>query len=152
MFSGFTLVSRLGLTTVLTVPDIALLRFGIAGSLLCPVFLKYRLGTLKWQQTAYLACTGGLGFALFSYTGFRLAPASHGAVLLHGTIPLFTFLIVYLTRRGSVKRAQKLGLVLILAGIVAITWDSISGATPPQLVGDGALLLAAIVSRASASR
>ena len=144
LFAGFTLVSRLGFTTALTVPDIALLRFGIAGLLLCPVFLKYRLGSLKWHQAAGLAFTGGLGFALFAYTGFRLAPASHGAVLLHGTIPLFTFLIIHLTLHESVRRARKIGLFLILAGIVAMAWDSISGATERQLVGDASLLLAAI--------
>ncbi len=144
LFAGFTLVSRLGFTTALTVPDIAMLRFGIAGLLLFPVLLKYGLGTLKWHQAAGLAFTGGLGFALLAYTGFRLAPASHGAVLLHGTIPLFTFVIVYWTLREAVKRAQKIGLVLILAGIIAMAWDSLSAATPMQLAGDGALLLAAI--------
>jgi drug/metabolite transporter (DMT)-like permease len=144
LFAGFTLVSRLGFTTVLTVPDIAMLRFGIAGLLLFPVFLKYGLGTLKWHQAAGLAFTGGLGFALLAYTGFRLAPASHGAVLLHGTIPLFTFVIVYWTLREAVKRAQQIGLVLILAGIIAMAWDSLSGATRLQALGDGALLLAAI--------
>src|SRR5437868_4219442 len=78
LFSGFTLVSRLGLTTALTVPDIALLRFGVAGLLLFPLMLKYGLRPLRWNQAAGLPFAGGLGFAMFAYTGFRLAPASHG--------------------------------------------------------------------------
>src|SRR5437762_5613502 len=144
LFAGFTLVSRLGLTNALTVPDIALLRFGVAGLLLFPLMLKYGLRPLRSIQAAGLAFAGGLGFAMFAYTGFRLAPASHGAVLLHGTIPLFTLLILYLTVREPIGRAQKIGFALILAGILAMAWDSVSDSTPRQLIGDGALLLAAI--------
>lgn len=144
LFSGFTLVSRLGFSSALKLPDIATLRFGIGGLLMLPVFLKYRLGAVRWYQAAGLAFTGGLGFALFAYTGFLLAPASHGAVLLHGTLPLFTFLIVYLSSRDKVQHGKKIGLLMILAGIVAMAWDSLSGATTNQLIGDGFLLLASI--------
>ncbi|TRX76535.1 DMT family transporter [Pseudomonas mangiferae] len=140
LFAGFTLVSRFGLTsTALTLPGLALLRFGVAGILLFPVVLRRGLGHLRGYQAALLALSGGLGFALLAYAGFRLAPASHGAVLLHGTIPLFTFVLA----GGPVSAARKGGLALILAGIGAMAWDSLQGATTGQWLGDGALLLAA---------
>lgn len=145
LFSGFTLVSRLGFSSALKLPDVAALRFGIGGLLLLPVFLRKRLGPVTWVQAAALAFFGGLGFALFAYTGFLLAPASHGAVLLHGTLPLFTFLAVsLLAAQPGAASGFGPGLVMILAGIVAMSWDSVAGATPRQLVGDGFLLLASI--------
>jgi drug/metabolite transporter (DMT)-like permease len=145
LFSGFTLVSRLGFSSALQLPDVAALRFGIGGLLLLPVFLRKGLGAVSWRQAAVLAFFGGLGFALFAYAGFLLAPASHGAVLLHGTLPLFTFLAVgLLSSRASGAPGFGLGLVMILAGIVAMSWDSLAGATTRQLVGDGFLLLASM--------
>ncbi|MBA2674977.1 DMT family transporter [Ramlibacter sp.] len=150
LFSGFTLVSRLGFSSALKLPDVAALRFGIGGLLLLPVLLNKRLGAVTWPQAAVLAFFGGLGFALFAYGGFLLAPASHGAVLLHGTLPLFTFVAVRLSPlflksppAGGAPRFSP-GLAMILAGIVAMSWDSWASATPRQLAGDGCLLLASI--------
>ena len=91
LFSSFTLISRLGFSSALTLPDIAALRFGIGGMALLPFVIRHGLSGLSWRQAATLAFLGGLGFALFAYTGFWLAPAAHGAVLLHGTLPLWTF-------------------------------------------------------------
>ncbi|SAI73640.1 Predicted permease%2C DMT superfamily [Bordetella ansorpii] len=145
LFSGFTLVSRMGLTTTaLTLPDLAILRFAVAGLLLLPLLMRYRLSGLGLRQAALLAFSGGLGFALFAYLGFRLAPASHGGVLLHGTIPLFTFLLLRAAMGLRAGRQRLAGLALIVAGIVAISWDSFTGAEPRQYLGDVALLLAAL--------
>lgn len=145
LFASFTVVSRMGLSsTALTLPDLAMLRFGVAGLILLPVLLRKGLGPLKWWQAASLAMTGGLGFALFAYTGFQLAPASHGGVLLHGTIPLFTFVMAWWITRSPPSTKGGAGLMLILAGVVTISFDSKDSATAYQWLGDVALLLAAI--------
>lgn len=145
LFASFTLVSRLGLTTTrLTLPDLAMLRFAIAGLVLFPVFIKHRLERLRRSQAFLLAVTGGLGFVLFAYAGFRLAPASHGAVLLHGTIPLFTFLLTWFVAKRPTPGARRGGLVLIMLGICAMAWDSVHTAATWQWLGDGALLLASL--------
>lgn len=144
LFASFTVVSRMGLTTTaLALPDLALLRFGIAGLIMLPVLLRHGLGPLRWHQAAGLALTGGLGFALFAYTGFRLAPASHGGVLLHGTIPLFTFALAWMAQRRA-PHDRWAGLLLILTGIVAMAADTGRHASAQQWLGDTALLLAAI--------
>lgn len=142
LFSSFTLISRLGFFSSFALPDIAALRFSIGGLLLLPVFLRYRLSGLKWYAAVALAFLGGLGFALFAYTGFYLAPASHGGVLLHGTLPLLTFLLVRLIFKTEANGAQAIGLVMIAFGIMAMAWDSCLGATASQLFGDASLLLA----------
>lgn len=144
LFASFTVVSRMGLTaTALALPDLALLRFGIAGLIMLPVLLRRGLGPLRWHQAASLAMTGGLGFALFAYTGFRLAPASHGGVLMHGTIPLFSFALAWIAYRRP-PSGHWAGLLLILIGMIAIAADTGMHASPQQWLGDGALLLAAI--------
>lgn len=144
LFSSFTLVSRLGFSSSLTVLDLAALRFGIGGTLLIPVLLRYGLSGLRWRDAAAIAFLGGLGFALFAYAGFLLAPAAHGAVLLHGTLPLFTFAILRATGQQPPSRYRSTGVALIGTGILFMTWDSLSGASLRQLIGDGCLLLASL--------
>ena len=144
LFSSFTLVSRLGFSSSLTLPDLAALRFGIGGTLLLPTLVRHGLSGLRWRDAALIAFLGGLGFALFAYAGFSLAPAAHGAVLLHGTLPLFTFGLVRVISRTKVERHQAAGVALIGAGILLMAYDSLSGASVRQLVGDGFLLLASL--------
>jgi drug/metabolite transporter (DMT)-like permease len=144
LFSSFTLVSRLGFSSSLTLPDIAALRFGIGGLLLLPVLLRYGLAGVRWRDAAGLALFGGLGFALVAYAGFALAPAAHGAVLLHGTLPLFTFVILSLTSSQASTGYRRFGILLIAAGILLMAYDSWAGATLRQLAGDGFLLLASL--------
>ncbi|HNB27288.1 MAG TPA: DMT family transporter [Alphaproteobacteria bacterium] len=145
LFSSFTLVSRLGLTSSLSLPDLAALRFGIGGLLLMPVLLRHGLSAVTWREAAALAFFGGLGFAVFAYAGFSLAPAAHGAVLLHGTLPLFTWAIMGLIQRRHVPRSQVVGIVLIATGVALMAYDSVAGASPRQLLGDGCLLVASLL-------
>lgn len=144
LFSSFTLVSRLGLSSALRPPDVAALRFGIGGTLLLPVLLRYSLRGVAWRNAVALATLGGLGFALLAYAGFSLAPAAHGAVLLHGTLPLFTYAIVSAVARERGARHRTAGILLIAAGIALMAYDSVRIASARQLVGDGFLLLASM--------
>lgn len=144
LFSCFTLISRVGFATSLKLMDIAAVRFGVAGGIMLPVLVRYGLAAVRWRDAAALAFTGGLGFAMLAYTGFLLAPASHGAVLLHGTLALWTCVLAWLTSQQSIGRLRLSGLAAIAAGIAAMAFDSISAGTMTQILGDGALLLASL--------
>ncbi|GGC77720.1 DMT family transporter [Chelatococcus reniformis] len=142
LFASFVLVSRLGLSSALTLPDIAALRFSVGGLLLCPILLKHGLSGLQLREAAVLAVLGGLGFALFAYAGFALAPAAHGAILIHGTLSLTTALLLWLVFGGRIERRQRMALTAIAAGIVVMVWDGLRQASIPLLAGDLCLLLA----------
>ncbi|MBB6467985.1 drug/metabolite transporter (DMT)-like permease [Aminobacter lissarensis] len=144
LFSGFVIASRFGLSTVLELQDIAALRFGIGGLLLSPILLKNGLSGLRLTEAVILATLGGLGFALFAYAGFALAPAAHGAVLLHGTLSLSTALLIWASGSGAVRRQQKAGLAVIALGILAVIWDGVAQASITLLAGDFCLLLASL--------
>jgi drug/metabolite transporter (DMT)-like permease len=144
LFSSFTLVSRLGFSSSLRLLDIAALRFFISGMLMAPVLWHYGLAGVRWVDAVALAFCGGLGFALLAFTGFSLAPASHGSVLLHGTLALTTFGLAWITSRTRATRGRAIGLLAILAGIAAMAWDSVAASSGRQLLGDVALLLASI--------
>lgn len=144
LFAGFVLVSRAGLSTALTLPDIAALRFGIGGLLLLPILLKHGLSGLRIEKALALAMLGGLGFAMFAYAGFALAPAAHGAVLLHGTLSLTTALLIRVFANGMPRGWQRAGLAIIALGIVAMAWDGFGEASGLLLLGDACLLAASL--------
>jgi drug/metabolite transporter (DMT)-like permease len=142
LFSGFTLVSRLGLRSSLGVLDLAALRFGIGGCLLLPILLKYGLRGVSLLDASLLSLCGGLGFATLAYSGFRLASAAHGTVFLHGTLTPFTYLILRATRRTPTQRVS--GVALVAAGVLLMALDSCQTAGTRELWGDALLLLASL--------
>lgn len=142
LFSSFVLLSRLGLSTTLSLPDIAALRFGIGGLLLSPVLIRHGLGGLRLTQAAGLAVLGGLGFALFAYAGFALAPAAHGSILLHGTLALTTAVLLRIFGGQRIAPRRGLALAGIALGIVTMAWDGVRQSSPALLAGDLCLLAA----------
>lgn len=144
LFSGFVLVSRLGLATSLSLPDLAALRFGIGALVLLPVLLVHGFGGVRAGEALGLAVLGGLGFALFAYAGFALAPAAHGAVLLHGTLALTTAALVSVFGLGIARPGRRIGLALVACGVAAMAWDGLSHASVTMLAGDACLLAASL--------
>jgi drug/metabolite transporter (DMT)-like permease len=145
LFTSFVLGSRVGLTTTLEPHDVAAIRFGVAGLLVFPIFLRHRLGGIKLWQGAVLAVTGGCGFALAAYMGFSLAPASHGSALIHGALPLTTLFIQAIWTRRRVNASRVLASVTTCCGILFMLWDSLISLSSTQIWGDASLLFASLL-------
>lgn len=120
LFSSFTLVSRFGTLEALRPVDLAALRFGVGGLLLLPIFLYRGLSGLSMVQALSLAALGGLGFALLAYTGFSLSPAAHGAVFLHGMLPVFGTICGLLILSEKPTRRRVLGAGLTFIGALVL--------------------------------
>jgi drug/metabolite transporter (DMT)-like permease len=65
-------------------------------------------------------------------------------VLLHGTLPLFTYAITRATVQQPHRSRHRAGIFVIALGIVLMAVDSWKSASGRQLLGDGALLLASL--------
>jgi drug/metabolite transporter (DMT)-like permease len=74
------------------------------------------LSPLPFRLTAWVGLFGGLGYALLAYTGFFFAPAAHAAVLLPGSLPLWTTLLAALLLGTRITPLRAVGLALIVAG------------------------------------
>jgi len=148
VFSGFTIASRFGLKTSLRPMDLAMLRFAVSSCVLLPVLLLRGFDFPRRRAAIAASLLGGPGFALPAFFGLALAPAAHGSVLLHGTLPLSTFVVSVVFWKTAVSRAGAAGLVAIAFGLGAMLVDSMAGASWRQGIGDG-LLVAASLSWAS---
>lgn len=144
LFTGFVLVSKYALRTALVPWDLAALRFTVAGLVMLPVALKYGLLGLGLRRSLVLAASGGLGFALCAYWGFKLAPAHHGSALLHGTLPLTTALTSCVLQLAWPTRWQVISSLAVTAGALAIIGTSLEAQDRSPVTGDILLLGASL--------
>lgn len=115
-------VTRLGVTTTLSVYDLTMLRFATAGVLLAPVLLRKGLAFERlgpWRLLA-LICGAGAPYVLVAATGLRLAPVAHAGALLPGAMPMFVAALAAVLMKERFTPSRKIGYALIALGVVAI--------------------------------
>jgi drug/metabolite transporter (DMT)-like permease len=98
---------------------------------------------LTWTQSLLFALLAGIGYPLLAYTGVKFAPASHGAVLISGVLPMFTALLA-LTLMGERPSPTRIaGLLLITSGVGVLFASQLTGAVVDSDVVTGDLILLA---------
>ncbi len=128
IWAGFIVISRLGGTSLLTAFDVAALRFGAASLALLPFWWMRRASVKLFnRRNAALALTGGVGYALLAYSGFKLAPAAHAAVLMPGVLPFQIALCAWLLLGERPNGTRWLALLLIAAGVMCLAVDVFQG-------------------------
>jgi drug/metabolite transporter (DMT)-like permease len=95
---------------------------------------------LPLRTTATVGFFGGLLYAVLAYSGFVFAPAGHAAVLMPGSLPLWTTLLAALFLHTRITRARAVGLALIVAGDVLVGGASLLRAFDGGEVWKGDLL------------
>lgn len=144
-WSGFNIVSRLAGRSTLGSFDLGALRFGVSALVLFPFFLRMRFAATP-LQLVILSGSGGLGYALFAYAGFSLAPAAHAGILVNGGIPFATLVIAWaaLGLRPAARTLSALALAGL--GIILIGYEGYLHEAPgsgPRWLGDLFFLAAA---------
>lgn len=119
--------------------DLVVLRFGIAGPILLPFFLKrgpWDCAGIGWGRGLLLFVTSGVPMALLILAGLSLAPAAHGAALGPGTVT--TVGVVYgIVAAGALpSRLTMAGLATILAGLTSIAIAGTTSGSPQVVLGD----------------
>lgn len=153
IWTSFILVARFSAERTLTSFDIAWLRFLFSGVLVLPWLawrgprLRAALGSSTatvFKRASLLALTAGVGYCALAYSGFFFAPAAHAAVLLPGSLPLWTALLAVWLLGERLGRWRLLGLVLIVLGDALVGGSSLLQAFGGGTVWIGdALFLAA---------
>ena len=123
-WSGWIVVSRLGVTNNLTVYDMAGFRFIVGAAVVLPYIIWRR----TWQgltpiRVLVLTLTAGIPYALLSYFGFTYAPAAHGGVFLNGCLPVFTTFFGWIWVGQKSRISQVAGLGVILIGVTLVGYE-----------------------------
>ena len=158
IWTGFIIIARASAQRTLTPFDIALLRIVGASLVLLPWgwwMVRRRhaalgasapasslagISPLPLRTTALLGSFGGLLYALLAYSGFFHAPATHAAVLMPGSLPLWTALLAAWLLRDHITPLRATGLALIVAGDLLVGGRSLLAAFSGGDVWKGDLL------------
>jgi drug/metabolite transporter (DMT)-like permease len=126
LWAAWIVAVRFGLKTSLKPWDITALRFGVAGVILLPHLLRQGLAVdrLGWLGLAAIMLGGGAPMVLISYGGLIFAPAAHAASLYTALIPLYVAILAAVVLGEAFTVAKRIGLVLILAGVLGIVWGA----------------------------
>ncbi|GAA6133947.1 hypothetical protein NBRC116188_07360 [Oceaniserpentilla sp. 4NH20-0058] len=83
---------------------------------------------------------------MFTFHGFQLAPASHGALLLPGSMPLFMFVMAIVLGQAHFTLQKTLGVSVITLGIAALFLEQWAATQINELIlqGDIYFLIGAV--------
>ena len=145
LWSGWIVVSRLGVTHSLTVYDVAGFRFSVGAAVVLPYILWRR----TWQgltplRVLVLTLTCGVPYALLSYFGFTYAPAAHGGIFMNGCLPLFTAFFGWIWVGQRCRTSQLVGLGIILIGVTLVGYEGFLSSSGGLTWFGDVLFLAAI--------
>lgn len=126
IWASWIVAVRLGIKTSLAPWDITAIRFGVAGLILLPYLLKkgLALDSLGWADLGAIMVCGGAPLVLVSYGGLLFAPAAHAASLFTALIPLYVAIMAAFVLGESFTVAMRIGLALIVMGVLGILWGA----------------------------
>lgn len=145
IWSGWNVVTRLGVTHALSAWDITFLRFLTAGIVSLPLVWRYREALLAAPRHLMLLMVMGAGapYVLMASFGFRAAPASHG-VLIPGTMTLWVAILSAAWLGERFDRSRIVGYGLIGLTICYRLWTHAQG-NLDYLFADGYFLVAGLM-------
>jgi drug/metabolite transporter (DMT)-like permease len=145
IWSGWVVVSRLGVVQTLTIYDMVALRFAVASVAVAPFVWRYWPRKLRWWQVAVISCGQGAPYLLLAFGGLQLAPASHAGIMMNGTLPVFAAGIGWVWLKDRPDRWRIAGMAVILTGCGLIGWDQDSvGVAPDAWIGHLMFLASAL--------
>lgn len=137
IWASWIVAVRFGIKTSLSPIDITAIRFGVAGVILLLYLLRrgVALDRLGWIGLGAILLGGGAPMVLTSYGGLKFAPAAHAASLYTALIPLYVAILAAFVLGEAFTAAKRVGLVLIVAGVLGIVWGTGATIGSPQNIG-----------------
>jgi len=140
IWTGFILISRAGALASLSLSDMMMVRFGTAFVLFLPSIWMNRKIVFKWRMMV-LGSVGGLAYSLSVFNGFQYAPATHGALLLPGLMPIMIAVLAYFLAGERHSRFAWIGIGISSLGILVLLLETIFSDVS-YLLGDISFIVA----------
>lgn len=132
IWSGWVVVSRLGVVQTLTIHDMVMLRFVVASVAVAPFVWRFWPRQLRWWQVLLISFGQGVPYLLLAFGGLQFAPASHAGTMMNGTLPVFAAILGWFWLKDRPGRWRIAGMTIILVGCALIGWDRGSAGTAPD--------------------
>lgn len=137
----YTVYARWGIARGLSSPDLTVLRFGVAGILMLPVFMlacrrDLDQFTTRWRTWLMVALLAGTPFGLLMFGALQFAPPSHAAIFPFTAMSVMGMVLgaVVLGDRMTMRRV--IGIAVVLSGLVLVSGVETSSLTLRASLGD----------------
>jgi len=143
----YTVFARWGIAHGLSSPDLTVLRFGVAGVLMLPVFaLAWRRDEVqlikRWKVWLMVALFAGTPFGLLMFGALQFAPPSHAAVFPFTAMSVMGMVLGALVLGDRMTPRRVLGIAVVLVGLVLVSGVDASSLTLRASLGDAMFLVA----------
>ena len=142
-------VSRHAMLNGFTPYDLAALRFGAAGLILLPLFLRaggfVDCAGVGWKRGLALTAMSGAPMSLLQMTALSLAPAAHGATIGPGVVATFSLVGGAMLFGAKLSRQALAGLAVVLAGLACFALGATQAPSRSVVLGDALFLLMALL-------
>jgi drug/metabolite transporter (DMT)-like permease len=135
--------ARAGIIGGLAPDDMIFARYVVAGIVMLPVLAYWGLNDLAgigWRRGLILTLCGGVPFALLQTGGYAFAPLANGAVIAPSTVTIVSTIAAGILLGETLTRSHLAGAALVLAGILMIGWQGVTGSVAGEAVWIGDLL------------
>jgi drug/metabolite transporter (DMT)-like permease len=120
--------------------DVTALRFGVAGIVLLPLFVKRGLNGIAFGRALLLACGAGAPYVLLTAGGLAFAPAGHMGVMTPSCMLLCSTIGSRLILNDPLNTGRVIGVLAIFSGLVAMGWDGLANHGDRTWIGDAMFL------------
>jgi len=137
IWGAWPVVTSLGVDANLSPYQLVILRVFIAGPLLLPWALKGAHSKKEWGKVAVLALVAGAPYSYIVSSAFQFTSATHGGVIIPGTIMLTSLFASHFFLKDRLNRYRLLGAagIILGLGLLASGAQQIAGA-PASTTGD----------------
>lgn len=129
IFGSNFAISRYSVLHGMSAHDIMAMRFGTAGLLLLPLFLRQGVMScagVGWGRGLFLLVSSGFPMSFLMLTGLGIAPAAHGATITPGTVTIIGIVGSVVMFGAIVTHRLVIGVVGMLLGLACL---AIAGST-----------------------
>lgn len=148
IWGSYLAMARAGINSGLAAPDIAFIRYSVAGAIMLPWLLVHQpasLAGIGWRRGVVLALLAGPLFVLIGAGGYRFAPLAHGAVIQPATLTCGAMVAAAIVFHERLTLARMVGLATILVGLVVIAGPGLFVGTAITPVGDAMFAAAGLM-------
>jgi len=145
VWGAWPVITALGVEASLSPFQLVILRVFISAPLLLPWVFRGNNSWREWRRALLLSLLAGGPYSFVASSGFQFTSATHGGVIIPGTIMLTSLFASHVFLNDRLNRFRILGAIGILVGLALLALGGSKGGDSASLLGDLMFVLAGIL-------
>ena len=136
IWGAWPVITALGVQASLSPLQLVMLRIFVSAPLLLPWVFRGRNSWREWRRVLLLSLLAGAPYSFIASSGFSYTSATHGGVIIPGTIMLTSLFASHFFLHDRLNRFRILGAIGILVGLALLAFGAAGGGNSASLIGD----------------